>query len=44
MEVMRAFKSNLEEDSEEYKACVKSLRITHEEFMKLSRIINKDLY
>lgn len=38
------FQSNLEEDSEEYNACVKSLRIIHEEFLKLSRIINKDLY
>jgi hypothetical protein len=38
------FQSNLEQDSEEYKACVKSLRIIHEEFLKLSKIINKDLY
>lgn len=38
------FQSNLEEDSDEYMACIKSLRIIHEEFLKLSKIINKDLY
>jgi hypothetical protein len=38
------FQSNLEEDSEEYKDCIKSLRIIHEEFLKVGRIINKDLY
>ena len=40
----KGFQSNLEEDSDEYMACIKSLRIIHEEFLRLSKIINKDLY
>ena len=38
------FQSNLEQDSDEYKDCIKSPHIIHEEFLKLSKIINKDLY
>lgn len=38
------FQSNLAFGSEEEEACIRSLRIIHEEFLKLSRIINKDLY
>ena len=38
------FQSNLSFGSEDEEACIKSLRIIHEEFLKLSKIINKDLY
>lgn len=38
------FQSNLPFGSEDEEACVRSLRIIHEEFLKLSKIINKDLY
>ena len=38
------FQSNLPFGSEDEEACIRSLRIIHEEFLKLGRIINKDLY
>jgi hypothetical protein len=38
------FQSNLKQDSEEYNECLKHLHTIHEEFLALSRILNKDLY